>query len=165
METLIVGRINVFAIEFTIADTSTDGGDWPSHGGSRVWVEGERFGDLKRTDFFYPMAFDLAAMRLRTSLGPAGWYQRASDVPRDDDILEFTGWSWGDSYNDFWFCMFAVEDERRIHVVWRMNETPSCVFPPMTNNVRHARVHYCDFDNVVDKFVSDVGYAALVQQR
>ena len=150
MATTLIGDPSQFAIEYELLNP------WPAFGRVRLWVDGEWFGDIRREMHLYHMAKMMRWMMLREP-GPMRLvYSSADHLPADDVLLVEASWSWGDSFDDFLFVLYAVEAERTVHVLWKLVESSVADFPGYPPGPHHASVPYTVFDVVVKRYVAAI---------
>jgi hypothetical protein len=150
MGTTIIGDRNQFAIEYELLDPQ------PPFGRVRLWVNGKWFGAIQREMYLYHMAKMLKWMTLREPCGMRLVYVESADVPTDDELLAGVSWSWGDSFDDFLFVLYAVEAEKLVHVLWKLEESRTGDFPGYELGPHHARVPYTIFDSVVQQYLDAI---------
>ena len=151
METTMIGDPSQFAIEYELLDP------WPPFGRVRLWLDGKWFGDIRREMYLYHMANMLKWMMLRKPCGVRLLYATSDDVPPDDALLAGGSWSWGDSFYDFLFRLYAVEAEKKVHGVWSLVESSAGDFPGYALGLNHGSVPYTVFDDVVREYLGAVG--------
>lgn len=146
MTTSLIGDPNRFAIEYELETAN------PPYGRAKICLDGMWFGDIQRSMFLYHMGCSLRAMVSRNpKVVPV--YSTSSAAPRDDELLSGVSWSWGDSFDDFLFVLYAVEEERCVHFIWALHESRASDFPDYPLGLHHCRVPFTVFDQVVGEFI------------
>lgn len=147
MNTTLIGDAGRFAIEHELGDA------WPPYGRARLWLDGLWFGDIRRSMFLHHLGSSLKAMVSRDPSVVRCVYPGPCDVPTEDRSLSGVSWSWGDSFDDFLFVLYAVDSERAVHFRWALHESRTGDIPGYPPGPHHARVPYAVFDAVVTDFV------------
>lgn len=151
VRTTIIGDPQEFAIEYDLQVA------WPPFGRVRLWADARWFGDIHREMYLFHMASMLQRLAERKPDRLRLIYGTPEDVPPDHSLLAGNSWSWGDSFYDFLFVLYAVESERRVHIVWSLVEERAVDFPGYVLGLNHSSVTYSVFDGVVEQFLSAVG--------
>lgn len=147
MTTTLIGDLNRFAIEYELETAD------PPYGRAKLYLDAMWFGDIRRSMFLYHIGRSLKAMVSRNpTVVPV--YSSASTVPGDEELLSGVSWSWGDSFDDFLFVLYAVEEERCVHFIWSLHESRANDFPGYPLGVHHFRVPFTVFDTVVAEFTN-----------
>jgi hypothetical protein len=148
MATMIIGDPTLFAIEYELETLQ------PLSGRMRIWLEGRWFGDIRRSNFLYHVATSLQAMVVRDPNTVTALYTDADDVPGEDELFASGDSSWGDSFDDFHFVLYAVNSTMHIHFHWELPESRRGNFLHYPQGRHRVRVPYRIFDDVVTNFLS-----------
>lgn len=150
MTTVIIGEQSQFALEYDIKESE------PPYGSVRMWVNGSWLGDIQRSMHLYHMGSVLASMVSRDNSTLPCIYAKNDDILVDDALLETTSWSWGDSFDDFLFRMYVVEDTCAIHIVWKINSLSQSIANEYPRGLHRGVISFDTFDKVVSRFISEI---------
>lgn len=147
---MIIADPKTFALEFELKSTP------PPFGRLRFWFSGLFVGDWQRQDYFFPTGNLVHGLLRRSSSAGALVYSRSQEVPPAVYDLE-TSLSLGDNFDDFFFQLYAVMGEERIHAVWRLSEERQALYPGYPLGIHRAAIGFAEFDPVAGRFLRESG--------
>lgn len=151
MPTTMIGDPHQFAIEYELLNHR------PPFGHIRLWLDGKWFGQLERTMYLYHMAHMLQTILPPHDLGMCLVFSTLEDAPSDEEVLRSTSWSWGDSFDDYFFMIYVVEAERTVHFIWQLEAASLDSFPDYPLGPHHASVTMSTFVRVIGQYLDALG--------
>ena len=154
MPTTIIGDPATFAIEYELESA------YPPYGRIRLWLERKRFGDIALSMFLYHMCSSLEAMMVRNPRTTPAVYVSQSDAPSDDTLFSEVSWSWGESFDDFVFALYAAQNDGLVHFVWKLERETETLHDDCPGP-HHVAVPYMIYDKVVGELLRNLSYYEL----
>jgi len=150
--TTMIGSRTTFGVEFAQSRS-------PNYLHVRLWISENWVGDIQ--DSVMPENMCAKLLRLGCpSKYPELAYRSEADCPPYEDLVERGGGSFGESFDPFALRYYSVVSDRRIHLLWKLQEAYYPLFPDYPRHQYHYSVALADYRTALKAFI-----ASMIDER